>query len=75
MNLRFTTCPVSASSVWMVCACAPTSTVWLCAPTFNVRFVVAFWLTSTLNGALAAFAKPFASTVIEYKPGATERKR
>ena len=27
MNLRLTTWPVSASLVWMACACAPTSTV------------------------------------------------
>src|SRR5215471_8475666 len=59
----------------MVCACAPTSTVWLAAPTLSVRFVVAFSLTSTLNGLLDDLAKPFASAVTEYKPGATDRKR
>src|SRR3954468_3376163 len=75
MNLRFTTWPVSASSVWIACDCAPTSTVVADAPTFNVRFVVAFWLTSTLNRALVAFEKPFASAVTEYNPGATDRKR
>ena len=61
MNLRLTTWPVSASSVWMACACAATSTVWLAPANLKVRFAVAFSLTSTLNFALVALSKPLAS--------------
>src|SRR5439155_12239044 len=75
MNLRFTTCPVSASSVWIACACALTSTVCVAPATFNVRLAVAFSFTSTLNLALSVLAKPAASTLTTYTPGRIERNK
>ena len=75
MNLRLTTWPVSASSVWMDCAWASTWTLWLAPATFRVRFAVAFSLMSTLSRALVALSKPFISAETVYTPGGMERNR
>ena len=75
MKRRLTTCPVSASWVWMVNAPVDTSTVCCVPATFIVRFTVTFWLTSSLTPFCTVLLKPVDSADTEYIPGGTERNR
>src|SRR5882762_6694679 len=75
MNRRLTTWPVSASSVATPCAAPCTSTVCVEAPTFSVKFAVAFSLTSTFILGRIVFSNPGISAVTEYTPGGTDRNK
>src|SRR5439155_2561016 len=75
MNLRFTTWPVSASSVWIARTSDDTSTFCSAPATFIVMFTVAFWFTSTLKLFWIVLLNPCDSADREYTPGGTLRNK
>jgi hypothetical protein len=75
MKRRSTTWPVSASSVATPCATPCTSTACVEAPTFSVKFTVAFSLTSTFILGRTVFSNPAISAVTEYSPGGIDRNK
>ena len=72
MNLRLTTWPVTASSVWRLSAWDSTSTLCFDVATLRLRLAVTFSLTFNVMLVRTVLSKPSTSADTVYNPGGIE---